>query len=477
MSITKILHINSEPNNVKGRHLKDSINYICNADKTESGVLVGFHNCTMGFAYDQMQQTKAYWGKTDGRQGYHIIISFQEGEATPETAMKVIEQFVKEYLGDRFEAVYSVHDNTNHVHGHIVFNSVSCLDGKKFHYANGDWARQIQPMVNRICSQYGLATLKIEDHPAPKSERPEYGDHIFSPMIRRDIDAAIVLSSTFESFVDKLRDMEYEVKTDVKYIAVRPPGMKRFKRLKSLGDNYTEERIRERILTESPKDLKTERPRLAPKARVIKCSKRITRRMPKGIQSYYIGRAFRASRMRRGGYSQAWRYKDDILRMKSLQKKYLILCKYGAESVRKLIKSREGIDTEIKSVQKEKRQIQKERIQYVELFKAAEKVEALKECENAYHQGDLFFEDEHIEYQKNVEILSKSHISKEDLEKLRVHYKTSMSSLIKKEKELRRDRHLVDEILRELEQYKPSGTSKDEKEKTQDKRLIKSRPR
>ena len=134
MSITKILHINSEPNNVKGRHLKDSIAYICNSDKTESGVLVGFHNCTMGFAYDQMQQTKAYWGKTDGRQGYHIIISFQEGEVTPETAMKVIEQFVKEYLGDRFEAVYSVHDNTNHVHGHIVFNSVSCLDGKKYHY-------------------------------------------------------------------------------------------------------------------------------------------------------------------------------------------------------------------------------------------------------------------------------------------------------------------------------------------------------
>lgn len=190
MSITKILSINTSKGDYKGYHLSQSIDYITKPEKTQERVLVGFHNCTMGFAYEQMKQTKLYWEKDDGRQGYHIIISFQEGEVTPEIAMKVIEQFVKEYLGDRFEAVYSVHDNTNHVHGHIVFNSVSCLDGKKYHYANGDWARQIQPMVNRICSQYGLATLKIEDHPAPKSERPEYGDHIFSPMIRRDIDAA-----------------------------------------------------------------------------------------------------------------------------------------------------------------------------------------------------------------------------------------------------------------------------------------------
>ena len=125
MAISKILHMKDSGNSFHARHLKRALDYVMNPEKTQGGRLVGAINCQTDMAFEQMMDTKKQFGKTDKRQGYHIILSFKEDEVEPDRAFEITQKFVAEYLGDAYEAVFVVHDNTDHVHSHIVFNSVS----------------------------------------------------------------------------------------------------------------------------------------------------------------------------------------------------------------------------------------------------------------------------------------------------------------------------------------------------------------
>lgn len=162
MAITKILTINDCGRKFAGRHLQTAITYIIDPNKTQNMRYVTGINCQPEKAFDQMLATKQKFGKTDKRQGYHIIISFEEEDVEPGTAFEIIRKFAEEYLGQGYEAIYAVHDNTAHTHGHIIFNSVNGITGRKYRYEKGDWAKVIQPITNRLCEEYGLATMEIE---------------------------------------------------------------------------------------------------------------------------------------------------------------------------------------------------------------------------------------------------------------------------------------------------------------------------
>ncbi len=136
MAISKILHMKDSGNSFHARHLKRALDYVMNPEKTQGGRLVGAINCQADMAFEQMMDTKKQFGKIDKRQGYHIILSFKEDEVEPDRAFEITQKFVAEYLGDAYEAVFVVHDNTDHVHSHIVFNSVSFVDGKKYRYTD-----------------------------------------------------------------------------------------------------------------------------------------------------------------------------------------------------------------------------------------------------------------------------------------------------------------------------------------------------
>lgn len=137
MAISKILNMKDCGGHFHGKHLKRALDYVMNPDKTQDGRLVGAINCQVDTAFEQMKETKRNFGKIDKRQGYHIILSFKENEVNPDTAFEITQKFVEEYLGKSYEAVFVVHDNTAHVHSHIVFNSVSFVDGKKYRYEKG----------------------------------------------------------------------------------------------------------------------------------------------------------------------------------------------------------------------------------------------------------------------------------------------------------------------------------------------------
>ena len=253
MAISKILNMKDCGGHFHGKHLKRSLDYVMNPEKTQDGRLIGAINCQVDSAFEQMKATKRKFGKVDKRQGYHIILSFKEDEVNPDTAFEITRRFVEEYLGKSYEAVYVVHDNTAHVHSHIVFNSVSFVDGKKYRYEKGDWAKYIQPITNKLCQEYGLSIIDVDDSSKEKEHESykdwsEYreGSFVWADMIKRDLDSCILQAGNYEQFLELLSDKGYEVKQG-KYLAVKPQGMTRFRRCKTLGDMYSDEAIRERI--------------------------------------------------------------------------------------------------------------------------------------------------------------------------------------------------------------------------------------
>lgn len=227
MAISKILHMKDSGNSFHARHLKRALDYVMNPEKTQRGRLVGAVNCQADMAFEQMMDTKKQFGKTDKRQGYHIILSFKEDEVEPDRAFEITQKFVAEYLGDAYEAVFVVHDNTDHVHSHIVFNSVSFVDGKKYRYEKGDWAKYIQPITNKLCQEYGLSIIDVDDGSKEKEHESykdwsEYreGSFVWADMIKRDLDSCILQAGNYEQFLELLSDKGYEVKQG-KYLAVR----------------------------------------------------------------------------------------------------------------------------------------------------------------------------------------------------------------------------------------------------------------
>ena len=207
MAISKILYIGDCGSGYAGKHLKQALDYIVEEHKTGEGKWVASLNCQVDNAYEQMRKTKQHFGKTDQRQGYHMIISFAEGEVDAETAFEVIGRFAKEYLGQDYEALYSVHDNTEHIHGHLIFNSVSFRTGKKYRYEKGDWAKKIQPITNRLCEEYGLSTIEISEDRARPSENYKEWKSIIDRCIRK---LYIEIARSREKYVPVMSDF-YEI--------------------------------------------------------------------------------------------------------------------------------------------------------------------------------------------------------------------------------------------------------------------------
>ena len=458
MAISKILQIGDCGAGYSGKHLRQAMDYIMEAGKTGNGKWVAGLNCQKDDAYRQMRRTKAGFGKTDKRQGYHIIISFAEGEVDAETAFSIIGRFAEEYLGKGYEAVYAVHDNTSHIHGHIIFNSVSFRDGKKYRYEKGEWEKGMQPITNRLCEEYGLSTIAL---PQDRGERDgggrewkEYrdGKFVWGNMIRRDIDACIIQSADYESFLSMLRDMGYEVENGCqngrKYLAVKPMGMDRFRRCRNLGEDYTEERIRERISTENFFRYSSVPER---EPRIVSCRMKGYRRAGmSGIQKRYLKKLYRLGLMKKRPYSQAWKYREDIRRMQKLQEDYLFLHRHGIGNALEAAAVVGNIKEKKKEIAKEKSRVFRARARMKPLFDMAEEIKDLQEMGNCYIRGEELFQKEYRRWQELKERLRTEGYTLEQLESLKQHYRNETAMIRKKEKAVRKEEAVAGRIWKEL---------------------------
>lgn len=485
MAISKILSIKSCGAGYAGKHLKQALDYIMAPEKTGRGQLIGSLNCQKEQVYEQMRQTKEQFGKTDKRQGYHLIISFVEGETDVNTAFEVIGRFAKEYLGKDYETLYAVHDNTAHIHGHIIFNSVSFRNGLKYRYQKGDWAKQIQPITNRLCEEYGLSTIELSEDKARlvKEYREWEGNRnrnsVWGDMIKRDIDAAVIQASTYESFLSILSQMGYEIKnpyrTEGKYLAIKPMGMSRFWRCHSLGENYTEERIHERIRKESLSSY--EKTKAVRETRIVWCRVKYYKRAKlSGIQKVYFSRLYRTGLLRKRPYSKAWQYRDDIRKMQKLQEDYLFLARHNISSPEDIRQTAEQMADRKKEISKEKSRIFRERARLKPLFDMAAELTDLKECENCFRRGESLFEQEHIRYAGLSEQLKKEGYRAEQLSELKEYYRGQIEQIREREKTIAKEERIAARILAELmDEERIAGSVPEKKQEKEREEKEKSR--
>ena len=455
MAISKILHMKDSGNSFHARHLKRALDYVMNPEKTQGGRLVGAINCQADMAFEQMMDTKKQFGKTDKRQGYHIILSFKEDEVEPDRAFEITQKFVAEYLGDAYEAVFVVHDNTDHVHSHIVFNSVSFVDGKKYRYEKGDWAKYIQPITNKLCQEYGLSIIDVEDGSKEKQHEnykdwSEYreGSFVWADMIKRDLDACILQANDFSGFLELLSEKGYEVKQG-KYLAVRPQGMTRFRRCKTLGENYSQEAIVERIAKEDLSFYQSQNEEK--QAAIVKCYvKRYRRAKMSGLQKRYYAKLYRIGKLKKKPYSQVWKYKDDIRKMHKLQEEYLFLVNHDIHSAEELVSVISSLTNKRKEVSAEKSRIYKARERSRELFDIADDMKELEPAEKSFLQGDEFFTDEHLQWETLKQKLLSQGYSLEEVEALRKHYKEEYSKACAKERAVFKELNIGKSIWKSL---------------------------
>ena len=249
MAITKILNIKESEGRNPASHLKNALEYIQNPDKTEECVLVGGINCLPDTAFEQMEETKNIFHKTGKRQGYHVIISFSpEEKVTAEQAMYVLEHFAKDVLGDDYEVVYAVHTDREHMHGHLIWNSVSMTTGKKYNSPKSNWKNHLQPITNKYCDELGLSIMPAEYSRNPKNISRDKWEKEMSmkEIILRDAKMCAYAAGNVEHFKYLMKRLGYVFKKDA-WMEVQAPGFRYYHSLVKMDEMFAEDRLRHHV--------------------------------------------------------------------------------------------------------------------------------------------------------------------------------------------------------------------------------------
>ena len=328
MAITKIQCLNEAHTGNPAAHLKNALSYIQNPEKTEENVMVGSINCLPDTAFEQMMDTKVTFGKINKRQGYHIIISFAPGEATEEQALDIVARFAQEYLKDKYEAVYAVHNDKKHMHGHIVFNSVSFETGMKYECKKGEWKHRMQPITNRLCKEYGLSIVPAEYVKEPKnlSSKEWEREQCFRKMILADAEFCQSQAGSFDHFIFLMKRIGYQFEYG-KYLSVKVPGGKWYHELDKLDERFSKEKFRFYL------DMPFSRPRF-----VVGNTVAIHKRGITDFQMKYYRRIYQARMVEQRRFDKHSAYlAKELERMKQLQEQYLFLVNNNIKTVEGLV--------------------------------------------------------------------------------------------------------------------------------------------
>ena len=330
MAITKILNIMESEGRNPASHLKNALEYIQNPDKTEECVLVGGINCLPDTAFEQMEETKNIFHKTGKRQGYHVIISFSpEEEVTAEQAMYVLEHFAKDVLGDDYEAVYAVHTDREHMHGHLIWNSVSMTTGKKYNSPKGNWKNHLQPITNKYCDELGLSIMPAEYSRNPKNISRDKWEREMSMKenILRDAKMCAYAAGNVDHFKYLMKRLGYVFKKDA-WMEVQAPGFQYYHKLAKLDEMFSEETLRHHV----------DMPWMAKPYFYSSDIMGLHRAKLSPYQKKFYAKLYRLRivEQKRFGVGGA-KYTEDLKRFHQLQDEYLLLVNNDIKSVVELV--------------------------------------------------------------------------------------------------------------------------------------------
>ena len=249
MAVTKIKAIRGT--------LSKAIAYILNPEKTDDKLLVSSYGCASETAAREFEWTR----KIAEQKGMnpvriiarHVIQSFEIGEVTPELAHEIGKQFADEILGGKYEYVLTTHIDKDHVHNHLIFNAVDFVD----YHAYKSYKRiyyDMREVSDRLCKENGLSVI-----PPSQNKGMGYKEYTeakrgtsWKQKLKQTIDRLVITAKDYDDFLRLMQEAGYEIKTG-KYISFRAEGQERFTRSKTIGENYTEERIKERIAGRTPR--------------------------------------------------------------------------------------------------------------------------------------------------------------------------------------------------------------------------------
>lgn len=331
--------------NEKKTGLSGMIEYVVNRSKTEKRLFESALNCkSPKTAYREMLETKELWENSGGVLGYHFIQSFAPGEVTPEQAHSIGVEFAQKLFGERFEVVVGTHLDKAHLHNHIVINSVSFVDGLKYHSSPESYYNNVRTTSDALCLENNLSVITPQGQGKHYAEwKAEQGGRpTVRGIIRADIDDIVEDAYTFQSFLMLLKKRGYEIRDgkNRKYIAVKPPCSKRFIRLDSLGEGYTEEAIRSRLAKQRASPLaKSPAIRTHQVKRVYRYRGKLRtyrKRKIKGFEALYFKYLYllRRARRRKRKSKADFVLKTEVIRLERYQEqfKYLYTHKITTET-------------------------------------------------------------------------------------------------------------------------------------------------
>ena len=342
--------------------LQDALDYAANRDKTEQSCFESSYACTLETAFADMRQTKERWHKSGGVQGYHLVQSFAAGEVSPELAHQIAKELADRVLGGRYEYVIGTHLNTGHIHSHIVWNSVSRIDGKKYHSNGKSYVTQIRAVSDELCRKYKLSVIDTENshHVAkPYAEwlAEKNGQPTWRTAIRQDVDEAIQQSLTWRQFLTVLDRKGYEVRLGRKYPVLRPPGKERFVRFKTLGKRYTPEAIQTRILYPQSYHPYVENPPTIQHGR-LHSGKKPHRKLT-GLRALYYSYLYELGALPRKPRRPSYAVRQDAYKLDQRIRQMEFLSKHNIDTLAQLETHRQALQTEIGQLLTKRKQLPK----------------------------------------------------------------------------------------------------------------------
>ena len=335
--------------------LVDVMEYATNKDKTEKRFFVTGVNCDTATARDEMMIAKAEWNDESEIVCYHGFQSFKHGEVTPEQAHEVGVKLAKKMWGDRFQVIVATHLNTDCLHNHFVVNSISFTDGKHYHDNKAN-LRLLRQRSDELCREYALSVIEQpsgKKKPYALYQAEKNGMPTRDNVARQALDEAVSKSFTLKDFDRIMAEMGYRVSFDPnrKYWTVIGKGWKRPKRLYKLGENYTNEKIMERI-TENSYAVKFSRfaePQRTVKVFRVKGSLKAAKKIG-GLRGLYLHYCYKLGilpKNKKPNYARLhYLLKDDLMKMEAITQETRLLCRNRIDTVEQLLSYKGSLETE-----------------------------------------------------------------------------------------------------------------------------------
>jgi hypothetical protein len=458
MAVTKIL--------ARRGGLAQAIAYVVNGDKTEEQVLTAAQGCSLGSACAEMQDAKIRWNKTDGVQLYHIIQSFRPGEITPGLALEIAQEFVREHLPG-YQAVIGIHTDRDHIHAHIVFNSVNQLTGEKYHSNARSYYQQIRGISDRLCREHGLSVIMTGEPSKAVSYiewlRQSKGQPTFRSMLEADLRTATQDANDLGHFFLLMEHMGYEIRHGDR-LGFRLRGQERFMYPGRRDPLFTEDGIRAAIQGNLAEIEAGHRPAVIQRPKY-----RPYRKHPKytGFLALYVHYLYLLDKIGQRQYPPRMtpHLRQEVMRFEQYQVQFAFLRENNIvtqadmdavqsrteESLAKLMKQRT-----ILNVRKKRRQ---------HLYTALADAEARAPSKALYEEGLTGMEAEFEKYMEAVKQLEKCGISAERLTEEKAEIYEQLASLNREIRAERRKLKLCQEIRQQIPAMEQDIQNTDEHQK------------